>query len=57
MDRWGKRVFESVNQNEGWDGTFNGEAQDMGTYKYYLKYRCADSKEMVEMKGDVILLR
>jgi gliding motility-associated-like protein len=57
MDRWGKRVFETVNENEAWDGTFNGEAQDIGTYKYYLRYRCADSKETIEMKGDVILLR
>jgi gliding motility-associated-like protein len=57
MDRWGKRVFESINQYEGWDGSYNGEAQDMGTYQYYLRYRCADSKEIVEMKGDVILLR
>ena len=57
MDRWGKRVFETVNREEGWDGTFNGEAQDIGTYQYYLKYRCADSNETIEMKGDVILLR
>jgi gliding motility-associated-like protein len=57
MDRWGKRVYESVNDQEAWDGTFNGEAQDIGTYKYYLRYRCADSKETIEMKGDVILLR
>ncbi len=57
MDRWGKRVFESINQYEAWDGSFNGEAQDMGTYQYYLRFRCADSQEVVEMKGDVILLR
>ena len=57
MDRWGKRVFESINQYEAWDGSFNGEAQDMGTYQYYLRFRCADSQEIVEMKGDVILLR
>ena len=57
MDRWGKRVFETLDQQEAWDGTFNGEAQDIGTYHYYLRYRCADSKEIVEMKGEVILLR
>lgn len=57
MDRWGKRVFESINQYEPWDGSFNGEPQDIGTYQYYLRYRCADNNEIVEMKGDVILLR
>lgn len=57
VDRWGKRVFESLNQNEGWDGSFHGEAQDIGTYQYFLRYRCADTKEIMEMKGDVMLLR
>jgi gliding motility-associated-like protein len=57
VDRWGKRVFETINQYEAWDGSYNGEAQDMGTYHYYLRYRCAGTKEIMEMKGDVILLR
>ena len=57
MDRWGKRVFETVNQHEGWDGSYNSEPQDLGTYQYYLRYKCADSGETVEMKGDVILVR
>lgn len=57
MDRWGKRVFETVNQYEAWDGSYNGEPQDIGTYNFFLRYRCADSKEIMEMKGDVILLR
>jgi gliding motility-associated-like protein len=57
VNRWGIVLFETADQHEGWDGTYKGEAQDIGTYKYYLKYKCADSKEMTEMKGDVILLR
>ncbi len=57
MDRWGKRVFETVNQYEAWDGSYNGEPQDIGTYNYFLRYRCTGSKEIMEMKGDVILLR
>jgi gliding motility-associated-like protein len=57
MDRWGKRVFESVNQYETWDGSYNGEPQDIGTYQYYLRYKCIDSKEIMELKGDLILLR
>ncbi|MBL7719553.1 MAG: hypothetical protein JNL72_12000, partial [Flavipsychrobacter sp.] len=45
------------NQHEGWDGSYLGEAQDIGTYHYYLRYKCADNGETVEMKGDVTLIK
>ena len=57
MDRWGKKVFETADPNEPWDGTFNGEPQDIGTYSYYLKYRCGESSQLSEAQGDVILVR
>lgn len=57
VDRWGKIIFETANQYEGWDGSYHGEAVDLGNYQYYLKYVCEDSKETVEMKGDVMLIR
>jgi gliding motility-associated-like protein len=57
MNRWGKIVFDTADQYEGWDGSFNGEPQDIGTYQYYLKYECADSGELMEMKGDVTLVK
>jgi gliding motility-associated-like protein len=57
VNRWGKTVFDTADQNEGWDGSFNGEPQDIGTYQYYLKYECAEGGELMEMKGDVTLLR
>jgi gliding motility-associated-like protein len=33
-DRWGERVFESVNQAETWDGTFKGKPLNSGAYVY-----------------------
>ena len=33
-DRWGERVFESINQSETWDGTFKGKPLNSGAYVY-----------------------
>ncbi len=33
-DRWGERVFESINQQEVWDGTFRGKPLNSGAYGY-----------------------
>jgi gliding motility-associated-like protein len=57
VDRWGQIMFETANQYEAWDGTFKGEAMPIGTYQYYLRYRCAEGNDMIEKKGDVTLLR
>jgi len=55
-NRFGQRVFHTVNPEEGWNGTFNGVRADLGTYYYYLKFRGPPDKEYFH-KGDVILLR
>ena len=55
VDRWGKKVFETNNENVGWNGTLGGEDQDIGTYHFYLKYKC--NGKTVEQKGDFILIR
>jgi len=55
MNRWGQTVFESVNSNPKWDGTYNGVNQDMGVYYYYLRYDCGG--KTMEAKGDVTLIR
>lgn len=31
-NRWGQMVFESYSSAIGWDGTFNGESSEMGSY-------------------------
>ena len=56
FNRWGQTVYETANNKAvGWDGTFNGTPQDMGTYFYYVRYRCEGN--VVEKKGEVILVR
>jgi gliding motility-associated-like protein len=55
VNRWGQTVFESVNSNPKWDGTYNGVNQDLGVYYYYLRYDCGGKTQ--EVKGDVTLIR
>ena len=54
-NRWGQTIFESENSLPSWDGTFNGVAQDIGTYFYYIQYDCGGNT--IETKGDVTLIR
>ncbi len=55
VNRWGQKVFETINESEGWDGTFNGADQNVDTYFYILQYKC--NGKMQEKKGEVILMR
>lgn len=56
VNRWGQTIYESLNQNEGWDGAFMGVPQPTGNYQYFLRYRCADGT-LLEKKGDITLVR
>ena len=55
FNRWGQEVFRTKNQEDGWNGTFNGIKQEIGTYFYYIKYNCG-TKELSK-KGDLTLIR
>ncbi|MBT8190613.1 MAG: gliding motility-associated C-terminal domain-containing protein [Bacteroidia bacterium] len=39
-NRWGEKLFETINKNEKWDGTYKGEYQMPGTYVYKVEYTC-----------------
>ena len=55
INRYGQTVFEGRDIYKGWDGTLNGEPQDLNTYFYLISYKC--NGEYVEKKGEVILVR
>jgi gliding motility-associated-like protein len=58
FNRFGQMVFRTTNANEGWDGTWNGIPQDLGTYNYYMKGICGTGgNKVVEYKGTIILIR
>ncbi len=54
--RRGNIILNTKDPNAKWDGTFNGEPQDIGTYAYYIKYIC-NTGEPMEKKGTFHLVR
>lgn len=54
-DRWGKRVFLTVDIDVGWDGTYQGAQVPSGMYVYFIEGRI-DNKP-VKRKGTVLLIR
>jgi gliding motility-associated-like protein len=55
MNRWGQVIWETTSSGAGWDGTYRGVPQEMGTYYFYINYRCEDKN--VEDQGELILIR
>ncbi len=56
FNRWGELVFETTNQNQGWDGTFRGNQADSEVFVYYLDVICIDGQQY-QTKGDITLIR
>lgn len=55
-DRWGALIFETKDQNKGWDGTYKNKECPAGVYDYYLEVWCLGEKQYFK-KGNVTLLR
>jgi gliding motility-associated-like protein len=55
-NRYGQRVFYTNNTNSGWDGFFNGKAQEAGTYIWQCRYELAGDPPALQ-QGSTILIR
>jgi gliding motility-associated-like protein len=55
-NRWGTKVFETSDINQGWDGTFNGEIQPMGVYIYTIEAVTPSGKTFTK-QGNVTMIR
>ena len=55
-NRWGEMVFETNDINQGWDGTYKGNAQDMETFVYQAKVQFYNDK-FGEKGGEITLIR
>lgn len=55
-NRMGQKVFLSYSIDNGWDGTFKGEALPVGTYYYYLDYESLNGLRY-KLRGDLLLMR
>lgn len=56
FNRWGELVFETSDQNVGWDGTQKGQPLNTGVFVYKLEGTTWDDKQYIK-KGNVTLLR
>jgi gliding motility-associated-like protein len=55
-NRWGERLYFSRERSAGWDGTFMGKAQEMGSYIAVVRIR--DPKgQPIQTTGTVTLIR
>lgn len=55
-DRWGHKMFETTDPNQGWDGTWEGQPALEGVYIYFMKAIGFDRHNYF-LKGNVTLLR
>ncbi|MBD3638883.1 MAG: gliding motility-associated C-terminal domain-containing protein [Crocinitomicaceae bacterium] len=55
-NRYGQKVFESDDQNIGWDGTFMGVPENPGVFAWYVEYTLIDGTQNFK-KGNVTLIK
>lgn len=59
FNRWGNQVYfsNSGDMKTGWDGTYMGQACEMGTYNYLIIMNKEGAYEQETYKGNVTLIR
>ncbi len=55
-DRWGSKIFETTDSEEGWDGTLNGKYVQPGMYRYIIKFVDVEGTPH-EKSGNLNLIR
>jgi len=58
-NRWGQRVYETMDINKGWDGTYQGCPCMLGAYVYHIVYEEFGQQpgESKVVEGTVVLVR
>lgn len=57
FDRWGAKIFETMDRSEGWDGSFGGSPVQDGVYSWKLNARSFYTGRPHEMMGHVVVVR
>jgi gliding motility-associated-like protein len=57
FNRWGEIIFESHDATVGWDGTYNGELMQDGTYTWKIDFKSRVNDKKYQAVGHVNLLR
>lgn len=56
FNRWGAKVFETSNIDEGWNGQLNGTPQPMGVYVYMIEAETNTGRRFYK-QGNITLIR
>ncbi|MEI8278962.1 MAG: choice-of-anchor L domain-containing protein [Bacteroidota bacterium] len=56
FNRWGNKVFETADINEGWNGKYKGEPQPMGVYVYMVE-AYTKAGQRIYKQGNITLIR
>ncbi|MCX6182839.1 MAG: gliding motility-associated C-terminal domain-containing protein, partial [Bacteroidetes bacterium] len=56
FNRWGEIVFESSDINQGWDGIYKGQPQNMESYVYYAEVQFYSGKNGSKT-GSITIIR
>jgi gliding motility-associated-like protein len=56
FNRWGEKVFESNDLNQGWNGKYNGILQPLGTYVFSIEGRSYSGISVLK-NGNVTLVK
>ena len=55
-NKWGELLFNTKDQNVGWDGYYKGKLCPEDTYIYKMTLLTTDAKQ-IQKAGDVLLIR
>ncbi|MDB5284478.1 MAG: cell surface protein, partial [Bacteroidota bacterium] len=56
FNRWGEKVFETNDVNQGWNGIYKGDLQEMDVFTYTVEATLING-QVVPLKGNITLLR
>jgi gliding motility-associated-like protein len=56
-NRWGELIFSTTSVGVGWEGNFNGNPVQIGTYTWVINFKSSMNNEIFRYTGHVNLLR
>ncbi|HWY12524.1 MAG TPA: PKD domain-containing protein, partial [Bacteroidia bacterium] len=56
-NNWGEKIFESVDQAKGWDGTYKGQSAPIGAYAWILDVELYNDNRQIRKTGDVTIVK
>lgn len=57
FNRWGEPIFESLDSEIGWDGTYNGGLVQDGIYSWMIEFKMTNNDGKTHLVGHVNLLK